>query len=184
MRNVLFLIALAIMFSSCSILEGNINNQLSVAQTEFRAVPAPNPEAERILENAFSQSEIPWEVGSPEAIEKARLAIKATGEFLRSKLSLTSGLPYYSYRHSYEFVVNQYDIIARELDKRVALGAIEPKAAVIYGYVKRDITEQLEFQRKKIVSTEKEAKSQASTITIDEMKGLFNLIKPLIDVAL
>lgn len=178
------LLLLSMLFSSCSLIKGDIQGQLNVAQTEFREVVVPNPQAEEVLETAFSESDVPWEPGSPEKIERARLAIQATGEYLRSRLSLNSSLPYYSYRYSYEFIVNQYGIIALELDKRVNLGAIRKEAAIIYDYVKKDITLALEIQRQKIEATEKDAKATASSNSIAELKGIYNLIKPLVDVAL
>jgi len=145
----------------------------------------PDPKAEMILESAFTNTGIAWEAGEVEALDQARNAIKAMGGYLKARLELDSTLPYYTYKYAFEFIVNQYNIIQNILDKRVVVpGAISEEAGVIYYYLKRDINTKLSLQRQNIAQTEKSVDAKASSSSLNDMKDLFTLVKPIVDMIL
>ncbi len=184
--KILSLLIVTLFFSSCAMLNGGGVQQ--AAQNELISYTdrlVPNPQAEEVLEVAFSTSRIPWKKEDLEFIDKSRKSIEAMGDFLKFRLQLDSTIPYYTYKVAFEFIQNQYNILQHILDKRVAIeGAVSTKDQIIYYYVKRDIVERLYTQQMKIAATEKSINDKASKNTVEEMKAIFKAIKPLIDIAI
>jgi len=156
-------------------------NTLDEHSIPYPSAVTVDPKAEAILEEAFASSDVPWEDKAVQEIEVSRHAIVAMGAFLKARLNLDSSLPYYTYKSSFEFIVNQYNIIQSHLDDRIQVkGAVNDKAIVIYGYVKKDINMRLDLQRRRIDASTKQINDKTSSSSIEEMKGLFALVKPLI----
>ncbi len=175
-----------LLMSGCSMFGSS--NILDIASQE-RIVLAdqlqPDPEAERILVRSFTRSKVPWKSGRIKTINEARAAIASMGKYLQARLLLDSSLPYYTYKASAEFVQNQYNILQKELDARVEVkGAIPDSSQVIYYYVRRDILLRLSLQRQKIALTGKGINDRASQSTLEELKGVYKAIKPLVEMAL
>ncbi len=144
----------------------------------------PDPKAEAILFEAFSQSQIPWDKKQLEKATGARDAIQAQFAFLREKLKLDGTVSYYTFKSSFEFIQYNYKVLEDELNDRVNAGALDPKAEVIYGYVKRDINTKLEIQRAKIAATEADINGRATELNIEQMRGVYDTLKPLISTVL
>ncbi len=178
-------IALSLL-SGCSMFQGgSIQNIASQETVVLEDHMKPDPEAERILVRSFTRSKVPWKAGRIQTINESRAAISSMGKYLQARLLLDSSLPYYVYKASAEFVQNQYNILQQELDARVEVkGAIPDSSQVIYYYVKRDILLRLSLQRQKIAITEKTINDKASENTLNELRGIYAAIKPLIDMAL
>ncbi len=146
---------------------------------------APNPAAESVLEKEFAKSRTPWNAKRLVTINKSRNAIDAMGVYLKARLEFDSTLPYYTYKSSFEYFQNQYNILQRELDARILIkGALSEQGQVIYFYVRRDINERLRIQRLRISSAEKTIEANASKDSIAEFKQIFTAVKPLIDMVL
>jgi hypothetical protein len=176
-----------LLFSGCSALNGGGIQQVAQHETIlYEDLLLPNPEAEELLEKAFSSSTVPWDDKELfTIISSSRNAIEAMGIYLKSKIELDGSLPYYEYKSSFNFVNNQYNILQKALDKRIETeGAISREGNAIYYYVKRDILTRLAVQQSKIAMTEKGIDDKASKNTIEEMKRIFRAVKPLIDMAL
>lgn len=182
--TVLFIALFAI--SGCSMLSGaDIQNIASQERIVLEDQMKPDPEAERILIRSFTRSKVPWQAGRIEAINGARAALTAMGKYIQARLLIDSSLPYYVYKAAAEFNQNQYNILQQELDARVEVkGAIPDSSQVIYYYVRRDILLRLSLQRQKIAISEKSINDKASESTLDEMRGVYSALKPLLDMAL
>jgi len=174
------------MLSGCSMFgSSNIQNIAAQETIVLEDQLQPDPEAEKILVRSFTRSKVPWKAGRIEKINGARIAISSMGKFLQARLLLDSSIPYYSYKSSAEFTQYQYNILQQELDARAEVkGAIPDSSKVIYYYVRRDILLRLSLQRQKIALTEKGINDKASQDTLEELKGVYKAIKPLVDMAL
>ncbi len=188
MKYVILILMLIVLLlsSGCSIFQGadiqGIASQKTIVLEDYLQ---PDPEAERILVRSFTRSKVPWKKGRVKEINKSRAALVSMGEYLQDRLLLDSSIPYYTYKASAEFTQNQYNKLQRELDARVEVkGAIPDSSKVIYYYVRRDILLRLSLQRQKIALTEKSINDKASQNTLEELKGVYKAIKPLIDMAL
>ena len=180
------LLGILLLFTGCSSLQtASVNEAIQSQTITYSEDLKPNPEAESILVNAFAESEIPWDGNDYKDLVMARSAIQAMGEYLKSKLEFDSSLSYYTYKASFEFIQNQYNTMQNILDKRVALdGSVSNEVRVIYSYVKRDINNRIYKQQLKIAAVENDISSQSVGNTVEELKNLYTVIKPLIDMAL
>ena len=142
------------------------------------------PEAEEILYLEFVTSPIEWLPGDEERASKARDSINQQFEFWKARLSIDGTLPYYSYRSGFEFIQWNYRILEEVLDRRVDQGAISDSGKIIYGFVKRDINTKLKMQLQRISQAEDSINSKTSAAQIEQMKRMYETIRPLIDLAI
>ncbi len=180
----ILLLGMVVSISGCS-LKGDIQREASKELIVYNDSLTPNPQAERLLESALSNSKVPWDNDNFASILGARDAIKQMGQFIKFRLALDGTIPYYTYKETFAFIQFQYNILEEALDARVAVkGAITEEAEVIYYYVKRDIKARLYLQQQKITHSEKNINDRASANSIEELKGIYAAVKPLIDMAL
>ncbi|MBU1420794.1 MAG: hypothetical protein KKI15_20130 [Proteobacteria bacterium] len=144
----------------------------------------PDPKAEAILLEAFSQSDIAWDKQQMAEATGARDAIQSQFAFLREKLKLDGTLSYYTFKSSFEFIQYNYNVLEGILDERIASGALDEKSGVIYGYVKRDINVKLDIQRAKIAEAEADINGRVTELSIEQMKGVYDTLRLLIAAAL
>lgn len=144
----------------------------------------PDPRAEAILVDAFRQSGVEWDAKQLENAIAARDAIRTQFGFLREKLTLDGTISYYTFKGSFEFIQYNYRTLEEILDDRVAAGALDEKAEVIYGYVRRDINAKLERQRIKIAEAEADINGKATEANIEQIRGVYDFLQPLISTVL
>jgi len=179
------LAVLALGLSGCSSKPEQVQSIASNQSIQYVYAVQPNYEAEKILEEEFGDTTIPWDNDSLERVRVARSALRAKGQYLKDRLDFNSALPYYVYKEAFEFIKNQYGIIQHELDARVLIvGAVSDKGKVIYDFVKADIHAMLNSQQLKIAATEKSINDIASKDTVEEIKSMFNAVQPLIGMVL
>ncbi len=182
--NYFVLLLCVLLLSSCA-KDASILQLASQETIMYEGLPEPNEDSEAALIEGFSTSVVAWDDDDLAAVNTSRQTIQAIGKFLKYRLDLDSSIPYYTYKVTFEIIQNQYNILQNALDKRVAQpGAVDKNVAIIYAYVKRDVLQRLYIQQQKIAASEANIASNANRQTVEEMKSIFNAVKPLLDLAL
>lgn len=168
-----------------SLFNSNITGAAQNQGMNYAGLFTPNPEAEMMLETAFTETDVPWKEGRVKAINDARSTINGIASYLKTKIELDGTISYYSYKSAFENIQFQYNLLQTELDARVEIeGTISDKDKIIYYYVKRDINLMIDLQRKKINATEKSIEAQADSDSIEEMKSIYSAIQPLVGMVI
>jgi len=174
------LMIVGLMLVGCS----SKNTEVSQAQMiQTPAIELTNTKAAIYFEGELRKSTVPWDPKMVATIEQSRSTIAALGLYLKDKLNFNSEIPFYTYKASYEFLLNQFNKLQGALDERVAIeGAISEGGVVVYGYIKKEAVALLTAQRLKIAATEKAAEDKAGENSITELKNIFSTISPLLQL--
>jgi len=188
MKNLIKVCVILVMFislSGCSLFGGGQGTATDVKQVTivYNDPPIVDPRIEDTLEYSFLSSPVPWDKEMVKEIQQARNAIAAMVGFLKDSLDFDSKLPWYKYKASNEFLVNQYNILERNLDIRDGMrDGLDMDASIIYQYVKTEIKRRLNLQRQRIDASEKTMNDSTPEASIQEMLNLVKTFAPLIGI--
>ena len=185
----IYTVVLIVVLAGISMFIGGCANKVEqIAATHviaYQGVPAMPEGAEVILEQAFTESGIPWDKENLANITEARSAITAMGKFMKAKSELTGEVPYYSYVSSFEYFRAQYFKLQRGLDARIEVpGAISDLGALCYRLVRQQILAGLAAQQNLITMENGKINGQASQEAMEQLKQVYQLLKPLLAAAL
>lgn len=169
--------------SGCAMFKSNINQTAQQEKIKVANVVAPNPEAERILEQEFEKGAltVPWDKERLEKVILSRNTLNGLAMSVKDSLNFNGEIPYWTHKAWFQFTVNHYLKLQTELDARVAIeGAISDEGKVIYELVKNNILISLEEHRVKISSVEESIEDKANEDTIQDMKNIYNTLSPLV----
>ena len=151
----------------------------------YKGLP-PMPEGvEDILVKAFTESAIPWDRNTLLEVRGSRNAITSMGDFMKAKSELNGSVPYYNYVSSYEFLKSQYMILQRGLTARTEVpGAVSEQATALFNMVSQRIMAGLENQQDLISVENGKINGMASQDTMNQLKDVYKLVKPLLGAVL
>lgn len=185
MREFLLVVLFAILafaLTGCGAFRADVEKAAQSATVPFAGdyVLLPDPEAEEILQGAFRRSDIPWDVQDAQKADQFRDAMDAQFEMWYAKVKLDGTLPYYNYKHGFEFIQFCWRNLIDILDRRVQDGALSIEEKVIYRLVRDNIEVKLDQQRRIIALAEDDINAAAEQLSIDQMKEVYKVMKPLI----
>lgn len=178
--TLMYLVLIPIVFS-ISACGSNSSKYAQEAKIEYVEQVLSDEQAMILIEKHFRASDVPWDLDMVSNIEKSRNALMSEAEFLQGRLNVDRTLMYYNYRAGFERTSTYVSSLIAELNTRSKMeGAISEEGKWIYEKVRDDVLDRLELQRTKISMTEKAINEKATQDTIEDMKNIFETIKPLV----
>lgn len=183
----LLVIAVPVMFSGCSATSGDFHQ---IAQDERvpysgRISLSPPKDAEKVLKDGFyREMNISWIPGQKEEALLLLGAIESQFQYMKTRKDATGSLPYYVYRGGFELIQYSYLKLEEILDNRVAQNVLTVPEKVVYDLIKRDIKIKLELESDRINRAEENINKKASEQSIENIRRTYDILKPIIELAL
>lgn len=181
MKKIFLYVGLMLFVLSIASCSSNSTKYAQEAKITYVEQVLSDEQAMLLIEKHFRASDVPWDLDMVSNIEKSRNALMSEAEFLQGRLNVDRTLMYYNYRAGFERTSTYVSSLIAELDTRSKIeGAISEEGKWIYEKVRDDVLDRLELQRTKISMTEKAINEKATKDTIEDMKNIFETIKPLV----